>query len=203
MQSNLSIFLLVICLLLGCCCFWMWDNMDKNEQTKNALVALLNLKTNQVSGANMERLAMQEKIMVDRQTFNSILDDKVKGWEKSTGVRLGKINSLVEATYSTVRKGRSIGRDTVMVFSSDTSIHKKDTVVVFNFTDKWGSETIMVKDKEAIRIDSTINKIAVIESKEKWRLKNLWQKRKKRISLLIFNPNSRIDTLRNLEVLEK
>lgn len=177
--------------------------MEKNEQTKNALVALLNLKTNQVSGANMERLAMQEKIMVDRQTFNSLIEGKVKEWEKSTGVKLGRINSIVEATYSTVRKGRATGRDTVMVFSSDTSVHKKDTVVVFNFSDKWGTEKIIVKDKEAIRIDSTTNRIALIESKEKWRLKNLWQKRKNRISLLIFNPNSQIDTLRNLEVLEK
>jgi hypothetical protein len=203
MQIKIILFLLIVCLALGLTAYWFYDISKKDEQTKAGLIALLNLKTEQLTGSNNERLAIQEKIMVDRQTFNTLIDDKVKGWEKSTGAKLGKINSLVEATYSTVRKGRAFGKDTVMVFSLDTSVHKKDTVVVFHFADKWGSETIMVKDREAIIIDSTINKIAILESKESWKLKHLWQRRKKRISLLIFNPNSRIDTLQNLEVLEK
>ena len=177
--------------------------MEKTEQTKDALIALLNIKTTTIQGLNNERYSIQEKIMVDRQTFDNLIEDKVKIWEKSSGIKLGKISSLVEATYSTVRKGRAIGRDTIMVFSSDTSVHKKDTVVVFNFSDKWGTEKIMVKDKEAIRIDSTRNKIAIIETRDKWKLKNLWQRRKKKIALLIFNPNSQIDTLNNLEVLDK
>lgn len=195
--------MIAICAVLGYMAYALHQKLQLEEGTREGLIALFNLKTSYIEKANGERLAMQEKIMVDRQTFNSLMDDKVKGWEKSTGVKLGRINSIVEATYSTVRKGRATGRDTIMVFSSDTSVHRKDTVVVFNFSDKWGTEKIIVKDKEAIRIDSTTNRIAVIESKEKWKLKHLWQKRKNRISLLIFNPNSRIDTLRNLEVLEK
>ena len=202
-MNNLTILLFVICLLLGVSFFWIWDRMEKTEQTKDALIALLNIKTTTIQGLNNERYSIQEKIMVDRQTFDNLIEDKVKIWEKSSGIKLGKISSLVEATYSTVRKGRAIGRDTIMVFSSDTSVHKKDTVVVFNFSDKWGTEKIMVKDKEAIRIDSTRNKIAIIETRDKWKLKNLWQRRKKKIALLIFNPNSQIDTLNNLEVLDK
>lgn len=202
-MNNLTIVLFVICLLLGVSFFWIWDNMQKTEQTKEGLIALLNIKTTTIQGLNNERYAIQEKIMVDRQTFDNLIEDKVKVWEKSSGIKLGKISSLVEATYSTVRKGRAIGKDTIMVFSSDTSVHKKDTVVVFNFSDKWGTEKIMVKDKEAIRIDSTRNKIAIIETRDKWKLKNLWQRRKKKIALLIFNPNSQIDTLNNLEVLDK
>lgn len=202
-MNNLTILLFVICLLLGVSFFWIWDRMEKTEQTKDGLIALLNIKTTTIQGLNNERYAIQEKIMVDRQTFDNLIEDKVKVWEKSSGIKLGKISSLVEATYSTVRKGRAIGKDTIMVFSSDTSVHKKDTVVVFNFSDKWGTEKIMVKDKEAIRIDSTRNKIAIIETRDKWKLKNLWQRRKKKIALLIFNPNSQIDTLNNLEVLDK
>ena len=202
-MNNLTILLFVICLLLGVSFFWIWDRMEKTEQTKDGLIALLNIKTTTIQGLNNERYAIQEKIMVDRQTFDNLIEDKVKVWEKLSGIKLGKISSLVEATYSTVRKGRAIGKDTIMVFSSDTSVHKKDTVVVFNFSDKWGTEKIMVKDKEAIRIDSTRNKIAIIETRDKWKLKNLWQRRKKKIALLIFNPNSQIDTLNNLEVLDK
>ena len=202
-MNNLTILLFVICLLLGVSFFWISDRMEKTEQTKDGLIALLNIKTTTIQGLNNERYAIQEKIMVDRQTFDNLIEDKVKVWEKSSGIKLGKISSLVEATYSTVRKERAIGKDTIMVFSSDTSVHKKDTVVVFNFSDKWGTEKIMVKDKEAIRIDSTRNKIAIIETRDKWKLKNLWQRRKKKIALLIFNPNSQIDTLNNLEVLDK
>ena len=177
--------------------------MQKTEQTKEGLIEIINNKSTSIEGLNNERYVIEDKIMVDKQTFDNLIDDKVKGWEKASGIKLGKISSLVEATYSTVKKGRAIGRDTIMVFSSDTSVHKKDTVVVFNFSDKWGTEKIMVKDKEAIRIDSTRNKIAIIETRDKWKLKNLWQRRKKKIALLIFNPNSQVDTLHNLEILEK
>lgn len=203
MWSNLATVLFVICLVLVCCTYWMYDNMQKTEQTKEGLIAIINDKATSIQGLNHERYVIEDKIMVDRQTFDNLIEEKVKGWEKSSGFKLGKINSLVEATYYTIRKGRAIGRDTIMLFSSDTSVHKKDTVVVFNFSNQWGSEKIMVKDKEAIRIDSTRNKIAIIESKDKWKFKNLWQKRKKKISLLIFTPNSQVDTLQNLEVLER
>jgi hypothetical protein len=181
----------------------MYDSMQKTEQTKEGLIAIINDKSTSIQGLNHERYVIEDKIMVDRQTFDNLIEEKVKGWEKSSGFKLGKINSLVEATYYTIRKGRAIGRDTIMVFSSDTSVHKKDTVVVFNFSNQWGSEKIIVKDKEAIRIDSSRNKIAIIESRDKWKLKNLWRKRKKKVSLLIFTPNSQVDTLQNLEVLER
>jgi hypothetical protein len=203
MWSNLATVLFVICLVLICSTYWMYDSMQKTEQTKEGLIAIINDKSTSIQGLNHERYVIEDKIMVDRQTFDNLIEEKVKGWEKSSGFKLGKINSLVEATYYTIRKGRAIGRDTIMVFSSDTSVHKKDTVVVFNFSNQWGSEKIIVKDKEAIRIDSSRNKIAIIESRDKWKLKNLWRKRKKKVSLLIFTPNSQVDTLQNLEVLER
>jgi hypothetical protein len=53
----------------------------------------------------------------------------------------------------------------------------------------------------------TTNQIAVLESKDRWKARHIlpwnWGKRKRNIKLLVFNPNTSIDTLSNLSIIQK
>jgi hypothetical protein len=169
------------------------------------LMKLLSAKNQEViKGDSGETLIRQAKVEVSRQTFNQIMGEKIDQLETRLNTRFNRIETITQVSVKTITKQKMHGKDTVMVWHFDsTAAPKMDTVLVFRFTDKFGTSQITVKGKEAIKIDSTLNSFYIIEDKEKWKLKHLFRRREKRFNLVIMNPNSRLDTLRNLSVMPK
>lgn len=169
------------------------------------LMKLLSTKNQEViKGDSGETLIRQAKVEVSRQTFNQIMGEKIDQLETRLNTRFNRIETITQISVKTITKQKMQGKDTVMVWHFDsTAAPKMDTVLVFRFTDKFGTSQITVKGKEAIKIDSTVNSFYIIEDKEKWKLKHLFRKREKRFNLVIMNPNSRLDTLRNLSVMPR
>jgi uncharacterized protein YdcH (DUF465 family) len=169
------------------------------------LMKLLSTKNQEViKGDSGETLIRQAKVEVSRQTFNQIMGEKIDQLETRLNTRFNRIETITQISVKTITKQKMQGKDTVMVWHFDsTAAPKMDTVLVFRFTDKFGTSQITVKGKEAIKIDSTVNSFYIIEDKEKWKLKHLFRRREKRFNLVIMNPNSRLDTLRNLSVMPK
>jgi hypothetical protein len=169
------------------------------------LLKLLSTKNQEViKGDSGETLIRQAKVEVSRQTFNQIMGEKIDRLETRLNTRFNRIETITDFSVKTITKQKMHGKDTVMVWHFDsTAAPKMDTVLVFRFTDKFGSSQITVKGKEAIKIDSTVNSFYIIEDREKWKLKHLFRRREKRFNLVIMNPNSRLDTLRNLSVMPR
>jgi len=169
------------------------------------LLKLLSTKNQEViKGDSGETLIRQAKVEVSRQTFNQIMGEKIDQLETRLNTRFNRIETITQISVKTITKQKMQGKDTVMVWHFDsTAAPKMDTVLVFRFTDKFGSSQITVKGKEAIKIDSTVNSFYIIEDREKWKLKHLFRRREKRFNLVIMNPNSRLDTLRNLSVMPR
>lgn len=169
------------------------------------LMKLLRTKNQEViKGDSGETLLRQAKVEVSRQTFNQIMGEKIDQLETRLNTRFNRIENITQISVKTITKQKMQGKDTVMVWHFDsTAAPKMDTVLVFRFTDKFGTSQITVKGKEAIKIDSTVNSFYIIEDKEKWKLKHLFRRREKRFNLVIMNPNSRLDTLRNLSVMPR
>jgi len=169
------------------------------------LIKMLSTKNQEViKGDSGETLIRQAKVEVSRQTFNQIMGEKIDQLETRLNTRFNRIETITDFSVKTITKQKLHGKDTVMVWHFDsTAAPKMDTVLVFRFTDKFGSSQITVKGKEAIKIDSTVNSFYIIEDREKWKLKHLFRRREKRFNLVIMNPNSRLDTLRNLSVMPR
>ena len=169
------------------------------------LMKLLSTKNQEViKGDSGETLIRQAKVEVSRQTFNQIMGEKIDQLETRLNTRFNRIENITQVSVKTITKQKMHGKDTVMVWHFDsTAAPKMDTVLVFRFTDKFGTSQITVKGKEAIKIDSTLNSFYIIEDREKWKLKHLFRRREKRFNLVIMNPNSRLDTLRNLSVMPR
>jgi uncharacterized protein YdcH (DUF465 family) len=169
------------------------------------LMKMLSTKNQEViKGDSGETLIRQAKVEVSRQTFNQIMGEKIDQLETRLNTRFNRIENITQISVKTITKQKMQGKDTVMVWHFDsTAAPKMDTVLIFRFTDKFGTSQITVKGKEAIKIDSTFNSFYIIEDKEKWKLKHLFRRREKRFNLVIMNPNSRLDTLRNLSVMPK
>jgi uncharacterized protein YdcH (DUF465 family) len=169
------------------------------------LMKLLSTKNQEViKGDSGETLIRQAKVEVSRQTFNQIMGEKIDQLETRLNTRFNRIENITQISVKTITKQKMQGKDTVMVWHFDsTAAPKMDTVLVFRFTDKFGTSQITVKGKEAIKIDSTFNSFYIIEDREKWKLKHLFRRREKRFNLVIMNPNSRLDTLRNLSVMPR
>ena len=169
------------------------------------LMKMLSTKNQEViKGDSGETLIRQAKVEVSRQTFNQLMGEKIDQLETRLNTRFNRIETITQISVKTITKQKMQGKDTVMVWHFDsTAAPKMDTVLVFRFTDKFGTSQITVKGKEAIKIDSTVNSFYIIEDREKWKLKHLFRKREKRFNLLIMNPNSRLDTLRNLSVMPR
>ena len=169
------------------------------------LMKMLSTKNQEViKGDSGETLIRQAKVEVSRQTFNQIMGEKIDQLETRLNTRFNRIENITQISVKTITKQKMQGKDTVMVWHFDSmAAPKMDTVLVFRFMDKFGTSQITVKGKEAIKIDSTINSFYIIEDKEKWKLKHLFRRREKRFNLVIMNPNSRLDTLRNLSVMPR
>jgi uncharacterized protein YdcH (DUF465 family) len=195
----------VLLLAMGIYLIYLERKFGQVVSENGNLLKLLSTKNQEViKGDSGETLIRQAKVEVSRQTFNQIMGEKIDQLETRLNTRFNRIETITDFSVKTITKQKLHGKDTVMVWHFDsTAAPKMDTVLVFRFTDKFGSSQITVKGKEAIKIDSTVNSFYIIEDREKWKLKHLFRRREKRFNLVIMNPNSRLDTLRNLSVMPR
>lgn len=202
---SIPVILFVLVLAMGIYLIYRERKFGQVVSENGNLMKLLSTKNQEViKGDSGETLIRQAKVEVSRQTFNQIMGEKIDQLETRLNTRFNRIENITQVSVKTITKQKMQGKDTVMVWHFDsTAAPKMDTVLVFRFTDKFGTSQITVKGKEAIKIDSTVNSFYIIEDKEQWKLKHLFRRREKRFNLVILNPNSRLDTLRNLSVMPK
>lgn len=195
----------ILLLVMGVYLIYREKKFGQVVSENGNLMKLLSTKNQEViKGDSGETLIRQAKVEVSRQTFNQIMGEKIDQLETRLNTRFNRIENITQVSVKTITKQKMHGKDTVMVWHFDsTAAPKMDTVLVFRFTDKFGTSQITVKGKEAIKIDSTLNSFYIIEDREKWKLKHLFRRREKRFNLVIMNPNSRLDTLRNLSVMPR
>ena len=206
-MKSFSLSLVMICAIIGLVAYLIYRERKFGQmisENGNLLKLLTDKKIEVLKGDSGETMLRQAKVEVSRQTFNQIMGEKIDKLEGRMNTRFNRIESITELSVKTITKQKIHGKDTVMVWHFDsTAAPKLDSVLVFRFTDKFGSSQITVRGKEAIKIDSTLNSFYIIEDKEKWKLKHLFKKRERRFNLLIMNPNSKLDTLRNLSVMPR
>jgi uncharacterized protein YdcH (DUF465 family) len=202
---SIPVILFVLVVAMGIYLIYRERKFGQVVSENGNLMKLLSTKNQEViKGDSGETLIRQAKVEVSRQTFNQIMGEKIDQLETRLNTRFNRIETITQISVKTITKQKMQGKDTVMVWHFDsTAAPKMDTVLVFRFTDKFGTSQITVKGKEAIKIDSTVNSFYIIEDREKWKLKHLFRKREKRFNLIIMNPNSRLDTLRNLSVMPR
>jgi uncharacterized protein YdcH (DUF465 family) len=202
---SIPVILFVLVVSMGIYLIYRERKFGQVVSENGNLMKLLSTKNQEViKGDSGETLIRQAKVEVSRQTFNQIMGEKIDQLETRLNTRFNRIENITQISVKTITKQKMQGKDTLMVWHFDsTAAPKMDTVLVFRFTDKFGTSQITVKGKEAIKIDSTVNSFYIIEDREKWKLKHLFRKREKRFNLIIMNPNSRLDTLRNLSVMPR
>ena len=202
---SIPVILFILLLAMGIYLIYRERKFGQVVSENGNLMKLLSTKNQEViKGDSGETLIRQAKVEVSRQTFNQIMGEKIDQLETRLNTRFNRIENITQVSVKTITKQKMHGKDTVMVWHFDsTAAPKMDTVLVFRFTDKFGTSQITVKGKEAIKIDSTLNSFYIIEDREKWKLKHLFRRREKRFNLVIMNPNSRLDTLRNLSVMPR
>jgi len=202
---SIPVILFVLVVAMGIYLIYRERKFGQVVSENGNLMKLLSTKNQEViKGDSGETLIRQAKVEVSRQTFNQIMGEKIDQLETRLNTRFNRIENITQVSVKTITKQKMHGKDTVMVWHFDsTAAPKMDTVLVFRFTDKFGTSQITVKGKEAIKIDSTLNSFYIIEDREKWKLKHLFRRREKRFNLVIMNPNSRLDTLRNLSVMPR
>jgi len=206
-MKSIPLSVVMICAIFGLAAYLIYRERKFGQMVSengNLLKLLTDKKQEILKGDSGETMIRQTKVEVSRQTFSQIMGDKIEGLEGRMNTRFNRIESITQLSVKTITKQKIYGKDTVMVWHFDsTAAPKLDSVLVFRFTDKFGSSQITVRGKEAIKIDSTLNSFYIIEDKEKWKLKHLFRKREKRFNLIIMNPNSKLDTLQNLTVMPR
>jgi hypothetical protein len=201
-------FILPLVILLGCCVAFIY--LDRNtkanlEQEIKGLKQVANPHTTITKSATGETVASQPKAEVSKETFSNLMDEKLAEYSKKTNQDLGKVLSVVEAKLSTDRIVKVPVHDTTVI-----RITVRDTIRIPAKVLKWNSRfesgTVLVEGDSATVQTKTTNQIAVLESKDRWKAKHIlpwnWGKRKRNIKLLVFNPNTSIDTLSNLSIIK-
>jgi hypothetical protein len=181
---------------------------DRNEDLKKEVSGLnqvANPQTTITKSATGETVASQPKAEVSKETFSNLMDEKLAEYSKKTNQDLGRVLSVVEAKLSTDGIAKVPVHDTTVI-----RITIRDTVripaKVLRWKSRFESGTVLVEGDSATVQTKTVNQLAVIESKDRWKPKHIlpwnWGKRKRNIKLLVFNPNTSIDTLSNLSIIK-
>lgn len=207
MNGTIRYILPLFILLCACVAFIYFDRNDKadlREEIKG-LKQVANPQTTITKSATGETVASQPKAEVSKETFSNLMDEKLAAYSKKTNQDLGKVLSVVEAKLSTDRIVKVPVHDTTVI-----RITVRDTIRIPAKVLKWNSRfesgTVLVEGDSATVQTKTTNQIAVLESKDRWKPKHIlpwnWGKRKRNIKLLVFNPNTSIDTLSNLSIIK-
>jgi hypothetical protein len=152
-----------------------------------------------------ETVASQPKAEVSKETFSNLMDEKLEQYSRQTQQDLGKVYSLVDVTLSTIKSQKLPVKDSVIITYRD-SVVIRDSVRAIRWNGRFENGLVLIKGDSATVNTQTVNKLAVLESKDRWKAKHIlpwnWGKRKKRVKLLVFNPDSRVDTLTNLSIIQ-
>jgi hypothetical protein len=208
MDGTFRYILPLLILLCGSLAFIYLDYnqiADLKEEIKG-LNQVANPQTIITKSPTGETVASQPKAEVSKETFSNLMDDKLAEYSKKTNQDLGKVLSVVEAKLTTDRIVKVPVHDTTVI-----RITVRDTIRVAAKVLKWQSKfesgTVLVEGDSATVQTKTTNQIAVLESKDRWKARHIlpwnWGKRKRNIKLLVFNPNTSIDTLSNLSIIQK
>jgi len=175
--------------------------LHEAETSRDGLKSMLQPETLIKKAATGETMAVQPKAVVDRQTFNDLTQDDIIDMERRMGAKIGKVEGLIKATLASTNIVKVPVRDTVLIH---------DTVKVqaksIRWKGKFESGSVLIHNDSAHVKTESINRLAVLETKDRWKIKHLWPgywgTRKKRVSLLVYNPGTSIDTLYNLSVIQ-
>jgi hypothetical protein len=201
-------YILPLVILLGCCVAFIYLDYHTKadlEQEIKGLKQVANPHTTVTKSATGETVASQPKAEVSKETFSNLMDEKLAEYSKKTNQDLGKVLSVVEAKLRTDGIVKVPVHDTTVI-----RITIRDTVripaKVLRWKSRFESGTVLVEGDSATVQTKTTNQIAVLESKDRWKPKHIlpwnWGKRKRNIKLLVFNPNTSIDTLSNLSIIK-
>jgi hypothetical protein len=152
-----------------------------------------------------ETVASQPKAEVSKETFSNLMDEKLAEYQRKTQQDLGKVYSIVDVTLSTIKSQKLPVKDSVIITYRD-SVVIRDSVRAIRWNGSFENGLVLIKGDSATVNTQTVNKLAVMETKDRWKAKHIlpwnWGKRKKRVKLLVFNPDSRVDTLTNLSIIQ-
>jgi len=185
--------------------FVVWQQgkeLHKAKVTTEGVTSIIQPGTVTHIGPTGESVTSQTQATVSKVTFNDLKGEQIKALESKFDTRFGKVEGMIEAAMTTTNKP-------IIVPVHDT-VWKHDTIhepaKVIRWSGRFESGTVIV-GKDSARVQtSVVNKLAILQTRDRWKLKHLWPgnwgKRKNRVQLLVFNPNTHVDTLSNLSVIQ-
>lgn len=192
--------------------FVVWQQgkeLTKAQKTTEGVTSIIQPGTVTHIGPTGESVTSQVESKVDKATFNNLKGDEIKQMGKTTGVDLGTVKSIIQSTMRSEFQKTVPVRDTiykVMTIIKKDTVWKIDSGRVIRWSGKFESGTVLVRKDSALIQTSVVNKLAILQTRDRWKFKHLWPgnwgKRKNRVQLLVFNPNTHVDTLSNLSVIQ-
>ena len=197
---------IALLILLGLGYAWTWHRAQLRAAKKEtkAVVTLHQGSTFREVGTGGQQVATQEKVEVSKGTFRSLTKERIRQVEKESGLDLGNVSTLTEATVTTEREIKAPLHTDTLHAKTGTSDSFPTVVRRFRAATRFGTISgTITGDSISIR-DSVANPLMLLETRPKWRLRHLWPwnwgKRPRQVKLLVMNPDSKIDTLSNISI---
>jgi hypothetical protein len=203
MSISIRFIIPLLFVLCGCIAF-LYLEIDKKKELQTEVKGLNQIAAPQTTitkSETGETVASQPKAEVSKETFSNLMDEKLKAYSEKTNQHLGKVLSVVEARLSTEQIIKVPVNDTIILRDTIRQVAK-----VLKWKSQFESGTVLIEGDSATVETKSVNKIAMLESKDRWKPKHIfpwnWGKRKRNIKLLVFNPNTSVDTLSNLSIIQ-
>ncbi len=204
-KKFVSVFVVVLAAILFVMALdWYHAKLRAAKEETKAVVNFHQSETHLEIGDSGQTVATQPKVEVSKATFKNLTQKKIKQVERESGLELGNVSALTEGTVTTEREFKA-------PLYTDT-LHAKNCapgslpIVIrkFRAATRFGSISGTIAGDSITIRDSTTNPLMVLETRPRWKIRHLWPwnwgTRKREVKLLIFNPNSRIDTLSNISI---
>lgn len=197
---------IALLILLGLGYAWTWHRAQLRAAKKEtkAVVTLHQGSTFREVGTGGQQMATQEKVEVSKGTFRSLTKERIRQVEKESGLDLGKVSTLTEATVTTELEVKArLSTDTLHP-QPGTPDSFPTVVRRFRAATRFGTISGTITGDSIYIRDSVTNPLMLLETRPKWRLRHLWPwnwgKRPRQVKLLVINPDSHIDTLSNISI---
>lgn len=157
-----------------------------------------------------KKVATQAVVEVSKQTFSALQGQDIKGLERSFDLKFGFVEEKLDLVMTTVSKSKAVVHDTVFVKSSSVpgGPSGRDSVraKVIHFKGRWKREKITLIGDTAYSSDTSTIKLVRLKVKGK-RTKSFlglfrYGPRKQEYKTLIFNPDTGIDTLSQINIIQ-
>lgn len=148
-----------------------------------------------------ETVATQPKIEVSKATFEAVTSADLKSLERKFDQKFNRVYEKSDLVLSTVTNLKAPIHDTILISP------KKDTTraKVIHFKSAWKNEKVLLVGDSAYSTDTARTKVVRLAVKGKRSKKFLFIRygpRKEEYKTLIFNPDTRIDTLTNFSIIQ-